>query len=87
MTTPNPENAPDPKTELECEKLRAEIAVIRRPFHKTTAFYVAVAPVVLALIGFGFTYGSGWFDVQRTRINNEKLVVQAETERLQGEKP
>jgi chromosome segregation ATPase len=84
MTTPTSES--DPKLQLECEKLRAEIAAIRRPFYHTSSFYVAIAPVLLALIGFGFTYGSGWFDVQRTRVNNEKLVVQAETERLQGEK-
>jgi DNA repair exonuclease SbcCD ATPase subunit len=86
LMEPTPSTEQDQRKELECEKLRAEIATIRRPFYKTSSFYVAIAPVMLALIGFGFTYGSGWFDVQRTRVNNEKLVVQAETDRLQGER-
>jgi len=77
-------SAAEAKTRIECEKIRAEIEVIRRPFYKTASFYVSLVPVLLAVLGLVFTWASGWFDVQRTRINNEKLLVQIETERLQA---
>jgi hypothetical protein len=79
----NPSARPDEKTRLECEKLQAEIESIGRPFYRTPTFYTAITPVALAVIGVIFTWGSGWFDVQHTRINNEKLLVEAETERIQ----
>jgi hypothetical protein len=76
----------DNKARLECEKLQSEIEVLRRPFYKSPAFYAATAPVALAIVGVIFTWASGWFDVQRTRIGNEKLLLQAQTERLQTDR-
>jgi chromosome segregation ATPase len=75
----------DEKARLECEQIRAEIEATRKPFYKVSSFYTAIAPVALAILGVLFTWASGWFDVQRTRINNEKLLVQVQTERLQNE--
>ena len=76
----------DQKARLECEKLRAEIDAIRRPFFQTAGFYTAITPIILAILGLMFSWWSGWFDVQRTRVNNEKLLVQTETERLQKDR-
>jgi hypothetical protein len=78
---------PDPeKSKLECEKLRAEIEVIRNPVHKSAAFYAAISPVALAILGLIFTWATGWFDVQRTRVSNDKTLVEAQTERLKMER-
>lgn len=77
--------SPD-KAQLECEKLKAEIESIRKPFWRTTAFYSGVAPAILAALGLLFTYSSGWFDVQRTRLSNEKTLLEAQTERLRTER-
>ncbi|HWQ91300.1 MAG TPA: hypothetical protein VN673_06495, partial [Clostridia bacterium] len=80
----NSVNFQEEKAQLECAKIRAEIATISRPFYRTASFYVSIVPVALALLGVIFTWASGWFDVQRTRINNEKLLIQIETEKLQS---
>jgi chromosome segregation ATPase len=74
------------KSRLECEKLAAEIKSIRKPFFHTTAFYTAIAPILLAIAGLIFSWHTGWFDVQRTKINNEETLVRAQTERLQMDK-
>jgi len=74
------------KTNLECEKLRAEIDAIRRPLIRTPGFYAAISPVALAFLGLVFTWATGWFDVQRTRLSNEKTLLEAQTERLKTER-
>jgi chromosome segregation ATPase len=74
------------RTKLEHAKLQAEIDSIRRPFYKTTAFYTAILPVVLAILGLIFSWWSGWFDVQRTRITNEKTLIEAQTVQLKTER-
>jgi len=74
------------KDRLECAKLQAEIAAIDRPFFHRHEFYVAVAPVLLALIGITATWASGWFEVQRTRISNDKTLLQAQTTQLEIQK-
>jgi DNA repair exonuclease SbcCD ATPase subunit len=79
-------NLSEQKAQLECEKLRAEIQAIHHPVYKTPGFYAAVAPVVLAIVGVIFTWSSGWFDIQRTRISNEKTLLEAENSRLTDEK-
>jgi hypothetical protein len=71
---------------LECVRLEAEIAGLKRSLFQTPGFYSAIAPVVLAALGIVFTWSSGWFDVQRTRISNEKLVLEAQTEKLRRER-
>ena len=82
---PKIQSVSDEKAQLECEKLRAETKVILRPFYKTAAFYVAISPVILAILGLYFTQKTGWFDVQRTRFSNEKTLLEAQTERLKME--
>ncbi len=79
-------NLSEEKAQLECEKLRAEIQAIRYPVHKTPGFYAAVTPIILAIVGVIFTWSSGWFDIQRTRISNEKTLLEAENSRLTDEK-
>ena len=76
----------DEKVRLECEKLKAEIEAVRKPLHKTPSFYAAIAPVMLAVLGLIFTWSSGWFDVQRTRISNEKILLEADTSKLSVQK-
>src|ERR1039457_1804581 len=83
---PEPLNYADEKARLECEKLKAEIKSIRNPIFRTPSFYSAIAPVVLAIVGLIFTWSSGWFDVQRTRINNEKTLLEAENNKLSVQK-
>ena len=78
-------SAGDEKARLECEKLKAEITAINKPLVKTPGFYSAIAPVALAILGLAFSWWSGWFDVQRTRISNEKTLLEAQTERLKME--
>lgn len=82
---PEPEPMPDLKIALECEKLRAEIEAIRRPLRSTPAFYATVGPVMLAIAGVIITWQSGWFDVQRTKIENQNALVEARTERLKAD--
>lgn len=74
------------KARLECEKLKAEIDDIRKPVWHKTAFYSGVAPIALAVIGLVFTWGTGWFDVQRTRVSNDKTLLEAQTERLRADR-
>jgi len=81
-----PPNHAEEKARLECEKLRAEIKAIGKPLVKTPGFYSAFAPVALAILGLIFTWSTGWFDVQRTRVNNEKTLLEAQTERLKTER-
>lgn len=81
-----PPNHAEEKARLECEKLRAEIKAIGKPLVKTPGFYSAFAPVALAILGLIFTWSTGWFDVQRTRVNNEKTLLEAQTERLKIER-
>jgi hypothetical protein len=86
---PPPASAPSvagEKTRLECEKLKAEIETLRKPFYRTTGFYSAMLPVLLAALGLLWSWSSGWFDVQRTRVANEKAVVEAQTEVLKVER-
>ena len=86
QSTPPPESPSDVKQKLEAEKLRAEIEAIRRPFYKATAFYTSISPVVLALLGFWFTYNSGWFDTQRKSIEADKKLLTVETIQLESRK-
>jgi hypothetical protein len=79
-------NHQEEKTRLECEKLKAETESIRRPVWHTAALYTSIAPVLLAALGLLWSWQSGWFDVQRTRISNEKSLVEAQTERLRSER-
>jgi hypothetical protein len=79
---PERPNYEEEKSRLECEKLKAEIKSIGKPLLKTPGFYTALAPVVLAILGLIFTWLTGWFDVQRTRVGNEKTLVEVQTERL-----
>lgn len=79
-------SATNEKARLECEKLKAEIETIRKPFYRTSSFYTAIAPILLAILGLAFSWSSGWFDVQLKQVNNEKVLVQAQTERLQIER-
>jgi hypothetical protein len=44
----------------------------------TPSFYSAFAPVALAVLGLAFTWATGWFDVQRTRISNDKTLLEAQ---------
>jgi DNA repair exonuclease SbcCD ATPase subunit len=74
------------KTRLESEKLQAEIDAIRKPYYRQASFYAAISPIALAIIGLIFTWSSGWFDMQRTRIANEKTLLEAENSRLQAQK-
>jgi DNA repair exonuclease SbcCD ATPase subunit len=83
--SPQITSATDEKARLECEKLKAEINAINKPLVRTPAFYSAIAPVALAILGLAFSWWSGWFDVQRTRIINEKTLLEAQTERLKME--
>ena len=84
--TPQAQNPPEEKARLECEKLKAEIKAIGKPLFKTPGFYSAFAPVMLAILGLVFTWSTGWFDVQRTRVSNEKTLLEAQTERLRTER-
>jgi hypothetical protein len=83
------ENAPkdygEEKARLECGKLQAEILAIQKP-HLTPMFYVALCPVILAVLTMIGAWCSGWFDVQRTRVENEKRLVEAQTEVLKVER-
>lgn len=74
------------KERLECEKLKAEINIIQKPMLKTPAFYVAICPMVLAVLGLVFTWATGWFDVQRTRVANDKTLLESQTETLKTER-
>ena len=80
-------NHAEEKARLECEKLRAEIKAIGKPLVRTPGFYSAFAPVALAILGLIFTWSSGWFDVQRTRINNEKTLLEVQNNRLSADLP
>ena len=82
--SPQIASASDEKARLECEKLKAEINAINKPLIRTPGFYSALAPVALAILGLAFSWWSGWFDVQRTRISNGKTLLEAQTERLKG---
>jgi len=81
----NPQPGLD-KPQLECEKLQAEIEALRTPIWKTGGFYKDITPIALAFFGIVFTWSSGWFDTQRTRISSEKTLVEAQTERLKTER-
>ncbi|MBI5384492.1 MAG: hypothetical protein HZA90_07360 [Verrucomicrobia bacterium] len=81
-----PQNQAADKAYLECEKLKAEIQAIGKPLLRTPGFYSAIAPVALAILGLVFTWSTGWFDVQRTRVSNEKTLLEAQTERLKMER-
>jgi hypothetical protein len=83
--SPQITSAGDEKARLECEKLKAEITAINKPLVKTPGFYSAIAPVALAILGLAFSWWSGWFDVQQTRVSNEKTLLEAQTERLKME--
>jgi DNA repair exonuclease SbcCD ATPase subunit len=83
---PEPPNYTEEKARLECEKLKAEIETVRKPVYHTPSFYAAIAPVILAILGLIFTWSSGWFDVQHTRISNEKTLLEAENSKLSAQK-
>jgi DNA repair exonuclease SbcCD ATPase subunit len=74
------------KAHLECEKLKAEIASLRKPIWQTAPFYSGVIPALLAAVGLFWTYSSGWFDLQRTRLASEKTLLEAQTERLRADR-
>src|SRR5262245_35518201 len=81
--TPSPahDNSQE-KLRLECEKLKAETRALERSVFKTVGFYAALSPVFLAALGLLFTHLSGWFEVQRTRIANEKTLLEAQRSEL-----
>jgi len=74
------------KIQAEKSKINAEVRAGREPFYRTSAFYLAFSPVVLAVFGLLFTQLSGWFDVQKQKIENEKILLTFDTKKLEEQK-
>jgi hypothetical protein len=74
------------KIQSEKTKINAEVKAGREPFYRTSAFFSAISPIILACLGLVFTWASGWFDVQKQRIENEKVLLTIETKGLEKQR-
>jgi hypothetical protein len=76
---PNTEIPPDPKQALEAEKLKLEIAELKRSAWVKPAVMI---PIVATLVTLGISWGLGVFDVERKRIEVSATELQIRRERL-----
>jgi hypothetical protein len=61
------------KKELECQKLRAEIAQISLAWWKKPAYVSIVIPIVIALIALLTAWSKGYFSSERATLKKEIL--------------
>jgi hypothetical protein len=76
---PKTESPPDPKQLLEFEKLKLEIADLRRSAWFKPAVMI---PIVATLVTLGISWGLGVFDVERKRIEVSATELEIRRERL-----
>lgn len=69
--------------ELNKKKLELEIAELVRPIWQRPAF---ITPVIAALLSVMLAYFSGWFDVQLTRLSNQRHDLEQDIAKFQREK-
>lgn len=69
QTAPAGDAAPPSAAELERRKLALEIRDLERPLWTRPGFII---PLLAAVLSIGTGYFSGWFDIQRTRLQNER---------------
>jgi hypothetical protein len=76
---PKTEPSPDTKQPLELEKLKLEIAELRRSAWFKPAVMI---PIVATLVTLGISWGLGVFDVERKRIEVSATELQIRREKL-----
>lgn len=74
------------KERLECAKLPAEIDHIKAPLWRIPAFYSALGPVLLAMLGLILTWRSGWFDAQKLSLEAKRETLEFEVAQLNDRK-
>lgn len=71
------------KLSLEKEKLRHEIRILKRPWYKNPTYIGPFSGVVIAVLGLYLTFINGVFDIKRERLENQKILLQLETDKLE----
>jgi hypothetical protein len=67
-------------------KAYEEVIEFRRPLFKKWGFWLAMFPVVAALVGFIITWRQGWFDLKLTEIRVQRLILDRDVKDLTVEK-
>jgi hypothetical protein len=74
----------DERAKLEIEKLRAELAELKRPFWKQPSYLAVFLPVGLAAITLVGAIVTGYFDAERKRLEAERAQLQSELTALKS---
>jgi tetratricopeptide (TPR) repeat protein len=71
-----------PKERLESLKLEAEIYQLKKPIYNKVGFYVIIAPVFLSIIGFIYSYSTGYLgklhDANLQELESKRTLLNAE---------
>jgi len=71
------------KEEFEIEKLKLEITELRKPWWSRTNFISALVAASASLV---LAYFTGWFDVNLTRLKNERFQLEQDINKFNAEK-
>jgi DNA repair exonuclease SbcCD ATPase subunit len=69
--------------ELNKRKLALEVAELARPAWQRPAF---ITPIIAAVLSLALGYFSGWFNVQSTKLENQRHKLTQDIEKFENEK-
>jgi len=67
---------------LECEKRRVEIAQAAAPWWTHPGYIGSLVPIVLAIVGFGTAFATGFFDTERATLKSEIETLAVKRDQL-----
>ncbi|WP_299688840.1 hypothetical protein [uncultured Tateyamaria sp.] len=73
------------KDDLERTKLEREIADLNRPAWRKPGIYAVIGPMILATASLGLGFWTGLFDLERTRLDNEKTLLELQKIEVQND--
>lgn len=79
-------NLSDEKVKYEIEKLKQEIEHLKRPLIKNPQYLAPIITIILAFLTIGYSFFSGFWDVQMKKLENTKLVLQIDIDKFQRQK-
>jgi hypothetical protein len=67
------------------KKLKLEIKALQNTWFKEPKYILALSPIIIALLSFLAVWLSGFFDIQKTKLNNEVFELKSLKDTLENE--